>query len=90
MKTGLYVVTQAIEACGKSMEIVSPTEQQGGIFEDGTLALREMLKENEGEAMPDRFLYAASFEDGELRIGKLFFGLGYDRTENRVRILFEQ
>ena len=44
MRIGLYVVTEAIEVCGKSMETVSPEEEQGGVFEDGALALQAMLR----------------------------------------------
>ncbi|MBQ9721457.1 MAG: hypothetical protein IJV64_12310 [Oscillospiraceae bacterium] len=86
MKTGMYVVTEAIEACGKSMEIVSTQEGMGGVFEDGALALRAILKE---EPQFDRFLYSASFEDGELQLDRMIFGLCYDQKINRYRILME-
>lgn len=90
MRIGLYVVTEAIEACGKSMETVSPEEEQGGVFEDGALALQAMLREEPGGTMRDRFLYAASFEDGALRLDKLILGMGYEAKENRYKLLFEQ
>lgn len=90
MRIGLYVVTEAIEACGKSMEIVSPEEKQGGVFEDGILALQAMLLGVPDEAARDRFLYAASFEDGALRLDNLIFGLGYEAKENRYKLYFEQ
>lgn len=90
MRVGLYVVTEAIEACGKSMEIVSPEDGKGGVFEDGALALQAMLREEPGGTMRDRFLYAASFEDGVLRLDKLILGMGYEAKENRYKLLFEQ
>ena len=90
MRTGLYVVTEAIEACGRSMEIVSPEDDEGGVFEDGALALQAMLREEPGGTMRDRFLYAASFEDGALRLDKLIFCLGYEAKEKRYKLLIEQ
>ena len=90
MRIGLYVVTEAIEVCGKSMETVSPEEEQGGVFEDGALALQAMLRGVPDEPARDRFLYAASFEDGALRLDKLILGMGYEAKENRYKLLFEQ
>ena len=90
MKTGLYVVTEAIEACGKCMEIVSLEDSEGGVFEDGALALQAMLRGVPDEPARDRFLYAASFEDGVLRLDKLILGMGYEAKENRYKLLFEQ
>ena len=90
MRIGLYVVTEAIEACGKSMELVSPEEKRGGVFEDGILAVQAMRLGVPDEAARDRFLYAASFEDGALRLDNLIFGLGYEAKENRYKLYFEQ
>ena len=90
MRIGLYVVTEAIEACGKSMETVSPEEEQGGVLEDGALALQAMLRGVPDEPARDQFLYAASFEDGALRLDKLILGMGYEAKENRYKLLFEQ
>lgn len=90
MTTGLYVVTEAVETCGRSVEIVAPEEEQGGVFEDGALALQAMLRGIPDETARDRFLYAASFEDGVLHLDKLIFGLGYASKENRYKLLFEQ
>ena len=49
MKIGLYVVTEAIEANGRSVEIVSLEEDQGGVYEDGALALQAILTNLGGE-----------------------------------------
>lgn len=89
MKTGLYVVTEAVEACGKSMEVVSPEEKKGGVFEDGALALRAILEGTPDEPTRDRFLYAASFEDGALQLDALIIGLCFDQKINRYRLLRE-
>ena len=89
MMTGLYVVTEDIESRGKSMEIVSPEEGRGGVFDDGALALRAILKDVSDEPMRDRFLYAASIEDGALQLDRLIFGLCLDRERNRYRLLTE-
>lgn len=55
MRVGLYVVTEAIEACGKSMEIVSPVEEQGGVFEDGALRLDKLILGMGYEAKENRY-----------------------------------
>ena len=89
MMTGLYVVTAAVEACGKSMEIISPEEEQGGVYEDGVLALQAILRGVEKEATCDRFLYEACFEDRSLRLERMIFGLGYDRKANRYKLYTE-
>ena len=89
MKTGLYVVTEAIEACGKCMEIVSLEDSEGGVFEDGALALQAILKDTSAEPARDRFLYAASFEDGALQLDGLILGLCFDQKTNRYRLLRE-
>lgn len=49
-----------------------------------------MLRGVPDEPARDRFLYAASFEDGVLRLDKLILGMGYEAKENRYRLLFEQ
>lgn len=89
MKIGLYVVTEAIEANGRSVEIVSLEEDQGGVYEDGALALQAILNNLDGETVRDRFLYAASFEDGALHLDHMILGLCFDRDINRFRILTE-
>ena len=89
MKDCLYVVTEAVEACGKSMEILSPEEQQGGVFEDGALALRSILNGTDNQPTRDRFLYSASFEAGRLHLNELVFGLCFDQEINHYRIISE-
>ena len=89
MKIGLYVVTEAIEVSGRSVEIVSPEEGLGGIYEDGALALQAILTNLDGDAVRDRFLYAASFDDGALRLDHMILGLCFDKSINRFRILTE-
>lgn len=64
MMTGLYVVTAAVEACGKSMEIISPEEEQGGVYEDGVLALQAILRGVEKETPCDRFFMKRALKTG--------------------------
>lgn len=89
MRRVLYVVTEAVEACGKSMEILSPEERQGGVFEDAALALHSILNETNTQHIQDRFLYSANFEGGELRLNELIFGLCFDQEMNHYRIVSE-
>ena len=84
MNNPLYVVTETVEIGANSVEMISPAESLGGVFDDLCPALEALAKE---ESRADRRLYLAGFDHGSLTLETMLMGVYYDSEAKKHKFI---